>query len=80
MKRFLTFIFLLTFSLSVYAQENCHHFNARHTPAWFREGVSYQIMPRCFSEEGTLKGAEKHLERLVDLGISVVYLIPVRAF
>ena len=59
------------------AQENCSHFNARHTPAWFREGVSYQIMPRCFSEEGTLKGAEKHLERLADLGISVVYLLPV---
>lgn len=77
MKRFLTFIFLLTFSLSVYAQDNCHHFNARQTPAWFREGITYQIMPRCFSEEGTLKGAEKHLERLAELGVSVVYLLPV---
>ena len=77
MKRLAIFISFLIACVSVMAQENCHHFNARHTPAWFREGVSYQIMPRCFSEEGTLKGAEKHLERLVDLGISVVYLIPV---
>ncbi|MBR2031262.1 MAG: hypothetical protein IKA04_03525 [Alistipes sp.] len=77
MKRLAIFISLLIVCVSVMAQENCSHFNARHTPAWFREGVSYQIMPRCFSEEGTLKGAEKHLERLVDLGISVVYLIPV---
>ena len=77
MKRIVTFLSLLVFGLSAMAQENCSHFNARPTPAWFREGVSYQIMPRCFSEEGTLKGAEKHLERLVELGISVVYLIPV---
>ena len=34
-------------------------------------------MPRCFTEEGTIKAAEKHLERLKELGVSVVYFIPV---
>ena len=77
MKRFFTFVSFLMLGVSLMAQENCHHFNARQTPAWFREGVTYQLMPRCFSEEGTLKGAEKHLERVAELGVSVIYLLPV---
>ncbi len=77
MKRVLTAILFLTMSLSLMAQENCSHFEARKSPDWFCEGITYQLMPRCFSEEGTLKGAEKHLERLADLGVTVVYLTPV---
>lgn len=50
---------------------------ARAVPEWFRTGVTYQIMPRCMSEAGTLKGAEAHLERLADLGVNTVYLTPV---
>ena len=77
MKRFVLLISLLMVSVSLMAQKNCSHFNARQTPAWFREGITYQLMPRCFSEEGTLKGAEKHLERLADMGVTAVYLLPV---
>lgn len=50
---------------------------ARPTPQWFREGVTYQIVLRSFSQEGNLKGAEKQLERLRDLGVNVLYLTPV---
>ena len=77
MKKLFVTLLLLVLSTQLMAQENCHNFNARQSPAWFREGITYQLMPRCFSEEGTLKGAEKHLERLADLGVSVVYLLPV---
>ena len=77
MKKLLTLASLLMLSVSLYAQQSYNHFNARQTPDWFRNGVTYQLMPRCFSEEGTLKGAEKHLERLADMGVTVVYLIPV---
>ena len=77
MKRFASLILLLMLSTTLFAQQSYHHFNARKAPDWFREGVTYQLMPRCFSEEGTLKGAEKHLERLADMGIKVVYLLPV---
>ncbi len=77
MKRFFTLILLLLASISLMAQSNCGHFNARQTPAWFREGLTYQLMPRSFCEEGTLKGAEKHLERLKDLGVTLIYLTPV---
>ena len=77
MKRLVAFFSFLALSLSVMAQENCHHFNARQTPTWFREGITYQLMPRCFTEEGTIKAAEKHLERLKDLGVTVIYFLPV---
>lgn len=33
-------------------------------------------MPRCFSEEGTIKGAERQIDRLKDLGVTVIYFTP----
>ena len=53
----------LLLNIGMHAQ-SVHHFNARPAPEWFREGLSYQLMLRSFTEEGTLKSAEKHLERL----------------
>ena len=49
---------------------------ARETPSWFSEGLTYQLMPRCFCEEGDLNGARKHLSRLKDLGVTVIYFTP----
>jgi len=60
---------------ALYAQ-SYNHLTARHTPDWFTEGCTYQLMPRCFSAEGTLKGAERELERLHDMGVKVVYFTP----
>ena len=77
MKKLLVLIVSLMVSTSLFAKQSYNHFNSRPVPDWFRNGVTYQLMPRCFSEEGTLKGAEKHLERLADMGVTVVYLIPV---
>ena len=71
MKRFLLLISLSLFCASVMAQESFSHLEARKTSEWFREGISYQLVLRNFSEEGTLKGAEKGLERLKDLGVCV---------
>lgn len=50
---------------------------ARQTPRWFTEGVMYQIQPRAFTPEGTLKAAERKLSYLRDLGVTIVYLVPV---
>ncbi len=75
-KSFFLFALFLMTSLFMSAQ-SFHDQPARETPEWFRKGVTYQVMPRCMSEEGTLKGAEAHLERLLDLGVNTVYLLPV---
>ena len=42
---------------------------ARETPDWYRTGVMYQIQPRAFTPEGTIKAAEGKLAELVDLGV-----------
>ena len=51
--------------------------NARKSPAWFTRGVMYQIQPRAFTPEGTLKAAEAKLPYLKDLGVTIAYLVPV---
>ena len=43
--------------------------NARQSPAWFTRGVMYQIQPRAFTPEGTLKAAEAKLPYLKDLEV-----------
>ena len=50
---------------------------ARKTPEWFTKGVMYQIQVRAFTEEGTLKAAERKLPYLKDLGVTIAYLVPV---
>ncbi len=51
--------------------------DARTSPKWFTDGVMYQIQPRAWTPEGTLKAAEAKLPYLKDLGVTIVYLIPV---
>lgn len=46
-------------------------------PEWTRDAVIYQINTRQFSQEGTFAGAEKQLPRLADLGIDIVWLMPI---
>jgi glycosidase len=50
---------------------------ARPSPAWLTEGVMYQIQPRAFTPEGTLKAAEARLPKLAELGVTVLYLCPI---
>lgn len=51
--------------------------SARPTTDYVKQSVIYQIHPRVFTEEGTLKAAEAHLPRLAELGVDILYLLPV---
>lgn len=46
-------------------------------PEWSRSAVLYQINQRQFTPEGTFRAAEAHLPRLRDLGVDIVWLMPV---
>ena len=46
-------------------------------PEWLKRGSVYQINPRTFSAEGTLKAVTAELPFLADLGIGTVYLCPI---
>ena len=46
-------------------------------PGWSRSASIYQINTRQFTTEGTFRAAEEHLPRLLDLGVDVLWMMPV---
>jgi glycosidase len=46
-------------------------------PAWVRAGVIYEIYPRNFSEGGNFEGVTAQLDRLKELGVNILWLMPV---
>src|SRR5437588_1462632 len=51
--------------------------HARTAPPWLRDGVVYEIFPRNFSAEGNFNGITAQLDRLKDLGVNVLWLMPI---
>ncbi len=50
---------------------------ARESRAWVRDGVVYEIFPRAFSPEGTFDGITAQLDRLKELGVTILWLMPI---
>jgi cyclomaltodextrinase / maltogenic alpha-amylase / neopullulanase len=50
---------------------------ARSAPAWLHEAVVYEVFPRAFSKEGNFAGVTAQLDRLKDLGVTIVWLMPI---
>ena len=46
-------------------------------PAWAAQGRIYFMFPKGVSQQGTLAAAATHLQRVKDLGFSVIWLMPV---
>jgi glycosidase len=47
-------------------------------PEWCKNATIYQINTRQFTPEGTFAAAQAQLPRLVDLGVSILWLMPVQ--
>lgn len=81
MKLTITMVFLLLASLGTFAADTksapLSSRQARTSPEWITSGVIYQIQPRAFTPEGTLKAAAARLPKVAELGASIVYLCPV---
>jgi glycosidase len=50
---------------------------ARSSPPWVRDGVVYEIFPRNFSAEGNFNGITARLDELKDLGVTILWLMPI---
>jgi cyclomaltodextrinase len=50
---------------------------ARTSPGWLRDGVIYEIFPRDFSPAGNLNGVTAQLDRLRDLGVTILWTMPI---
>ena len=46
-------------------------------PEWSRDAVLYQINTRQFTEEGTFRAAQRELPRLKELGVDILWLMPI---
>lgn len=46
-------------------------------PEWTRDAVIYQINTRQFTSEGTFKAAQEQLPRLKELGVDILWLMPI---
>jgi glycosidase len=51
--------------------------SVRH-PAWSRNAVIYEVNVRQFTPEGTLVALQHHLPRLKQLGVDILWLMPVQ--
>ncbi|MGH9764299.1 MAG: alpha-amylase family glycosyl hydrolase, partial [Blastocatellia bacterium] len=47
------------------------------SPSWVRDGVIYEVFPRDFSQAGNLNGVTQQLDRLKDIGIPILWLMPI---
>lgn len=71
---------LLAGASSAFAAGAVHDFakdNARSSPAWVRDGVVYEIFPRNFSARGDFRGISAQLDRLQQLGVNILWLMPI---
>jgi len=50
---------------------------AHKAPDWLRNGVLYEIFPRNFSASGDFNGITARLDELKDLGVDVLWLMPI---
>jgi glycosidase len=56
---------------------NFSQFPARTSPQWLRDGVIYEIFPRAFSSNGDINGITAQLDRLKDLGVTILWTMPI---
>lgn len=57
--------------------EDLSKVEARRAPQWLRDGIIYEIFPRNFSKQGTFDGITGRLDELQDLGVNVLWLMPI---
>ena len=74
---FIAAVFCLCNCSIAWADKDVSKENARAVPSWLREGVLYEIFPRDFSAKGDLNGVTARLDELKDLGVTVLWIMPI---
>jgi glycosidase len=64
-------------SMAAVAQRDVSREAARQSRQWVRDGVIYEIFTRNFSPQGNFNGVTAQLDRLKDLGVTILWLMPI---
>ncbi|HQW11831.1 MAG TPA: alpha-amylase family glycosyl hydrolase [Saprospiraceae bacterium] len=80
--KFLLIIPALLFINFLTAQNSAMHQttmgqNSRPLPFWARNAVIYEVNLRQYTPEGTIKAFATHLPRLKEMGIDIIWLMPI---
>lgn len=88
MAKFLTFIVAVALLVSAVAcgqkkgaaaseeQRDSTYTTVQH-PDWSRDAVIYEVNLRQFTDEGTVEAFDKHLPRLKELGVDILWFMPI---
>lgn len=76
-KIFLTVATLLAFVPFGHAERDFSKETARTAPPWLHDSIIYEIYPRNFSAAGNFNGITAKLDELKDLGVDVLWLMPI---
>ncbi len=68
---------VLILSLSLLAPLSAQQLTAHPVAPWIKSAVIYEINPRTFSSAGNFKGIEGRLDALNDLGVTILWLMPI---
>jgi glycosidase len=82
MKKHLSIIVLLTLLLASFApaqqpSSDVSKETARQSQPWVRDAVIYQIWERAYSQKGDFNSITADLDRIKDLGVDVLWLMPI---
>lgn len=70
----LLYVILFVYSINIHAQDVKS--TVKH-PEWSCNKSIYEVNIRQFSEEGTFKAVEKELPRLKEMGVGIIWLMPI---
>lgn len=79
-KSVVALILTTSFSLFVHSQTAVRDFSketARTSPDWVKDAVIYEIFPRNYSQKGDFNSITADLDRLNNLGVTVLWLMPI---
>ncbi|GGP05727.1 alpha-amlyase [Cloacibacterium rupense] len=82
MKKILFLIWVTIFSQNLFSQKNETQYIPKEYveithPEWSKNATIYEVNVRQYTPEGTFKAFEKHLPRLKNMGIDIIWLMPI---
>lgn len=82
MKTKILFLFLIVISQNYFSQKTDVRYTPKEYveithPEWSKNATIYEVNVRQYTQEGTFKAFEKSLPRLKNMGIDIIWLMPI---